>query len=94
MSQQYTYSTIINDPKGDIYLKSSDDVLLLLRKIQLQAASSVFEDMLGSSSLTEAHGGNPIVSLAETRKDLESFLVYLVPDAPRPFELDLDECEM
>lgn len=89
-----TVPTIINDPEGDVYLKSSDGVLFLVQKVQLQVASQVFKEMFEVCITGGAeHEKKLVISLAETQKELEEFLAFLVSCSKRPSNLNLLSCD-
>lgn len=87
------YSTVVHDPEGDVCLRSSDNVLFLVRQCQLQGASEVFSGLF--EACTDEHtrnGKKPVIVVAECEKELEGFLVFLVSCSKRPKTMDLRTC--
>jgi hypothetical protein len=94
-----TSLAFVVDPKADIILKSSDGTSFPVRRLYLQAASEVFEEMLSSGSDDKAEKdkgtGLPVVTLQDSAKELDVFLRYIDRDQDRRSKggkpLSLDE---
>ncbi|KAL7411854.1 hypothetical protein BDY24DRAFT_395062 [Mrakia frigida] len=83
-SSSTTYSEDFNDPEGDVVLQSSDNVLFRVQRFYLQAASTVFRDMLAiPQPPSNGSSSPPVVKLEESSKDLKHFLHAVLGRAPR-----------
>lgn len=72
----------IADPKADVVLVSSDGVKFPIRRVCLQAASEVFDDMFDTASAQagEKDGQTdlPVVKLDDTAEELDLILRLIV----------------
>ncbi|CED83651.1 hypothetical protein [Phaffia rhodozyma] len=83
---------VLLDPEGDIILESSDGLALVVRKVQLQANSAVFVDMLQLALSGNLIGGKPVVKLSDMGSDLKLFLSFIVPSMRRARYLAIEDC--
>ncbi|KAL7411880.1 hypothetical protein BDY24DRAFT_416785 [Mrakia frigida] len=81
-SSSTTYSEDFNDPEGDVVLQSSNNVLFRVQRFYLQAASTVFRDMLAIPQ-PPSNGSSlypPIVKIEESSEHLTLLLRQMQPD--------------
>ena len=82
-------SAPFDDPRGDIILRTSDDVNFHVLKIVLELASPVFKDMISLPQPREGRKGEnlvPIIPVSESSTTLDPVLRFCYPVKPPDFD--------